>query len=113
MHKGKLYVLSAEGVHLAGANWNEVYAYINKHTLTSVFIQREARKIFSKEIERDWHHIQKETPVKRTLRNLLLSNFTNESKVRQKQIETFEELNAIPLGKYQLPGQSDQQKKSS
>lgn len=112
-YNDNIYLLTKDFVIDRFSSWEELVSYLNKSPIRSIFIDRKTRHAMQSEIAKALKLSKGNPNTNNTLKTMFEKNILKASDVRKNKLRAFEELNAIRLGKYQLPGQSDQQKKSS
>ncbi|AJD93278.1 hypothetical protein JMA_39600 (plasmid) [Jeotgalibacillus malaysiensis] len=112
-YNGNIYLLTKDFVIDRFSSWEDLVSYLNKSPIRSLFIDRKTRHEMQSEIAKALKLSEGNPETKNTLKKMFEKNQLKSSDARKNKIRLFEELHSFPLGKYQLPGQSDQQKKSS
>lgn len=112
-NEGKFYLIHKKGIVFSASTWNELVEYLNEKVHFSIQVEKETKHKLNARLS----HTLKASPLtphaKKAIQNMIKNNSPKRSTERVKRMALYEELTAVKLGKYQLPGQSDQQKKSS
>lgn len=110
---GKFYLIHKKGIVTSASTWNELVEYLNQKTHLCIQVEKETKQKLNARLS----HTLKTAPLtphaKKAIQNMIKNSSPKRSEERLKRMALYEELTAVKLGKYQLPGQSDQQKKSS